>query len=74
MRGTSGSSATPRRCPRLPTVVVHPCDQPSMGAALEAFRLGLIAPILVGPLARMQEAAQALGMDISGLELVEFGP
>ena len=57
--------------PPVPTVVVHPCDQPSMGAALEAFRLGLIAPILVGPPARMQEAAQALGMDISGLELVE---
>ena len=60
--------------PPVRTVVVHPCDKTSMGAALEAFRLGLITPILVGPPARVQEAARAAGMDISGLELVEIGP
>jgi len=57
--------------PPVTTAVVHPCDLPSAVAALEAFKLGLIAPILVGPKARVQEAAKAAGLDISGLEVVD---
>jgi phosphate acetyltransferase len=53
------------------TAVVHPCDRPSIGAAFEALKLGLIAPILVGPLARVQEAAKTAGLDVSNLEMVE---
>jgi phosphate acetyltransferase len=56
--------------PPVTTAVVHPCDPPSTGAALEAFKLALIAPILVGPQARVQDAAKAAGLDISGLEIV----
>src|SRR5262252_5401057 len=33
----------------LPTAVAHPCDESSLGAAVDAARIGLIAPILVGP-------------------------
>jgi phosphate acetyltransferase len=55
----------------MTTVVVHPCDQPSMSAVLEAAKLGLIVPILVGPRARVEEAAKAVGLDLRKIELIE---
>ncbi len=53
----------------MPTAIVHPCDANSISAALEAARLGLIVPILVGPGAKIRAAAS--GMDISQLRLVD---
>ena len=35
------------------TAVAHPCDESSLRGAVDAARLGLIAPILVGPRARI---------------------
>ena len=35
--------------PPTPTAVAHPCDASSLEGAMEAAKLGLIAPILVGP-------------------------
>jgi hypothetical protein len=35
--------------PHLKTAVIHPCDEASLGAAIKAFSLGIIEPILVGP-------------------------
>ena len=55
----------------LATAVVHPCDDISLGAALEAARAGLIIPILVGPSAKIQAAAKQAQLDISGLRLVD---
>ena len=43
--------------PPTPTAVAHPCDESSLAGVLEAARLGLITPILVGPTARIHEAA-----------------
>ncbi|CAN5529675.1 hypothetical protein BH10PSE3_BH10PSE3_26960 [soil metagenome] len=51
------------------TAVVHPCDVTSITAAVEAAALGLIAPILVGPRARIQTAADLAKVDISGFRL-----
>ncbi len=51
------------------TAVCHPCDQISIEAVVEAARLGLIAPILVGPPARIGDAAQQAEADISGFRL-----
>ena len=34
----------------IKVAVVHPCDEVSLGGAVEAKRLGLIEPILVGPI------------------------
>ena len=59
-----------RRLPPVPTAVVHPCDAVSLAGAVEAYRLGLIAPILVGPPARLAERARQNDIDISGLPLV----
>jgi phosphate acetyltransferase len=50
------------RCQAMPptsTAVVHPCDETSLQGAIEAARLGLIAPILVGPRERIQAVAAA---------------
>ena len=60
------------RCQQLPPVsvaVVHPCDESSLGAALQAKREGLIEPILVGPLARLRALAGQTGLDLSGVQL-----
>ncbi|MDD2408409.1 MAG: bifunctional enoyl-CoA hydratase/phosphate acetyltransferase, partial [Tepidiphilus sp.] len=44
---------------------------PSLGGALEAMQAGIIRPILVGPEAKILAAAQALGADLSGLQIVD---
>jgi len=53
------------------TAVVHPCDQNSLEGAVDAARLGLMAPILVGPAGRIREVAAGLKLDISALPIVD---
>ncbi|MCF4129894.1 phosphate acetyltransferase [Methylobacterium sp. SyP6R] len=55
--------------PRLTVAVAHPCDEASLGAALEAADLGLITPVLVGPRPRI--AAAACGRDLAAFRIVE---
>jgi phosphate acetyltransferase len=62
--------ALARRLPPVVTAVVHPCDEVSLAGAVEAYRLGLISPILVAPKARLTELARQNHIDISGLPLV----
>ena len=57
--------------PPTPTAVVHPCDQSSLQAVVDAARAGLIAPILVGPRVRIEAVAKQHGIDISKLEIVD---
>jgi phosphate acetyltransferase len=52
------------------TAVVHPCDDTSLQSAVEASRLGLIEPILVGPEQRIRDVAMRAGFDINGMEIV----
>src|SRR5262249_57850668 len=56
-----------------PTAVAHPCDESSLRGAIDAARVGLIAPILVGPAARIREVAEKSGLDISRFRIVEAG-
>jgi phosphate acetyltransferase len=51
--------------PPLPTAVVHPCDESSLTSAVEAAQMGLIAPILIGPIARIKTVADQCGLDSS---------
>jgi phosphate acetyltransferase len=53
------------------TIVAHPCDAPSLRGAVEAAALGLIRPILVGPAAKIRTVADAEGMDLGGIEIVD---
>jgi phosphate acetyltransferase len=57
--------------PPTPTAVVHPCDRSSIEAAVQAANLGLIAPILIGPRAKIEAAAKAADVDISALPLID---
>jgi phosphate acetyltransferase len=57
--------------PPLRTAVVHPVDALSLTGAVEAARGGMIEPILIGPLARIQAAASAAGLDIGALRLID---
>jgi len=52
------------------TAVVHPCTPLALGAAIEAAEAGLIAPILVGPEAKIRAAAKAGGIDIAPYRLL----
>ena len=52
------------------TAVVHPCDAPSLTAAVEAAREKLIVPVLVGPEAKIRGAAEAARLDISAFRLL----
>ena len=54
-----------------PTAVVHPCDENSLQGAVDAAKAGLIAPILVGPVARIREIAEKAGLDISMYRMVD---
>ncbi len=53
------------------TVVVHPCDESSLRGAAEAAELGIIKPILVGPVAKITAVAKQHGIDIARHELVD---
>lgn len=56
--------------PRIRTAIAHPCDEVSLECAVEAARLGLITPILVGPETRVRDLAARMKLDISGMELI----
>jgi phosphate acetyltransferase len=60
-----------RQRPAVTTAIAHPCDQVSLESAVEAARLGLIVPTLVGPVARIRDVASRAAIDISGLEIVD---
>jgi phosphate acetyltransferase len=62
--------ATARKHPPMTTAVCHPCDVVSLESAVEAAKLGLVKPILVGPPERVHHAARQAGLDISAFELV----
>jgi phosphate acetyltransferase len=54
----------------MPTAVAHPCDDVSLQSAVEAARLGLLKPILVGPTARICDVAARASLDIGAFEMV----
>ncbi|SEJ57307.1 phosphate acetyltransferase [Paraburkholderia diazotrophica] len=57
--------------PPTPTAVAHPCDHDSLSAVVEAARLKLIAPILVGPRAKIEAAAKEGDLDLGDLPIVD---
>jgi len=53
------------------TAVAHPCDESALSGAVDAAKLGLIKPILVGPKAKIEAAAKQARLDIAGYEMVD---
>ena len=62
--------AAARELPPVTTAVAHPCDRVSLESAVEAAKLGLIAPILVGPPERIRATAAEADLDISQFTLI----
>ena len=60
-----------QKLPPVITAVAHPCDEASLKGAVEAQKLRLIAPILVGPSARIRGLAARHHIDIADLPIVE---
>jgi phosphate acetyltransferase len=57
--------------PATPAAIAHPCDESSVRGAADAAKLGLIEPILVGPRARIEDAARRADVDIGPFEIVD---
>jgi phosphate acetyltransferase len=63
--------ARAQKYPAVATAVAHPCDEVSLASALEASRLKLIVPVLVGPATRIWDTAAKANIDISNFEIVD---
>jgi phosphate acetyltransferase len=57
--------------PPTPTAVAHPCDESSLAGAVDAAKLGVITPILVGPRQKILAAATAAKLDLAPHEIVD---
>lgn len=53
------------------TIVAHPCDETSLRGAIDAAAEQIIAPVLVGPAAKIVAIAAEHGIDIAGCEIVD---
>ena len=49
--------------------VVHPCNALSLSGAIDARDAGLIEPVLIGPRARIEAAAEEAGVDLAGVTI-----
>jgi phosphate acetyltransferase len=56
--------------PPVPTAIAHPCSTAALEAAVDAHRMNIIVPILVGPRMKIAEAAKAANIDVSQFEIV----
>ena len=72
--GTGKYELLLERCRSLeavPTAVAHPCEETALSGAIEAGTKGLIAPILVGPAAKLREIASTSGIDLGKTRIVD---
>jgi phosphate acetyltransferase len=53
------------------TIVVHACDESSLRGPVEAAKLGIIKPILVGPAAKIEKVANEHRIEISDFQVVD---
>jgi phosphate acetyltransferase len=56
--------------PAIKVAIAHPCDDVSLQGAVEAARLQLIEPVLVGPVERIRKVAKAAELEIGAMEIV----
>ena len=57
--------------PAIPVAVAHPCDQVSLGGAIDAFTKGIMLPILVGPESKIRSVAKEFDYDLDGLKIID---
>jgi phosphotransacetylase len=72
--GTGKYERLLERCksqPAVPTAVAHPCEESALRGALQAAQAGLIEPILVGPKDEIEQTADAAGLTLRKVEIVD---
>jgi phosphotransacetylase/acyl dehydratase len=57
--------------PPVKTAIVWPCDEVSLGGAMQAFKDKLIVPILVGSETKIRTLAEAMQLDLSDTRIVD---
>jgi len=62
---------TAKALPPVATAVAHPCDESSLTGAVDAAKLGLIRPLLVGPKAKIDAAARKAKLDLAGFQMID---
>lgn len=60
-----------KECDPIPVAVVCPHNKNSLGGAIIAAKEGIIIPILLGNEAKIRQAAEEMGEDISKMEIIE---
>ncbi len=55
----------------IPTAVIHPCDAASLLGTIESAQDGLIAPLLIGPEARIRAVAEEQGIDLAPYRIID---
>jgi phosphate butyryltransferase len=63
--------AQAQKLPPLATAVVAPDDGPALLGAVEAWRHGILTPILLGDASGIRKAAADLGLDLTGLTVID---
>lgn len=76
LRGLSGQSSEMERLVNrvrelgaIKAAIVHPCDELSLTAAIDARKAGLFDPILVGPRAKILALAEQLKLDLGSISI-----
>src|SRR5579859_4168577 len=60
-----------QKLPPVVTAVAHPCDEVSLDGAVEARKLRLIEPVLVGPTSRIRDLAAQYQIDLADLPIID---
>jgi phosphotransacetylase len=74
VHGTGKYEQLLARCRNLEpvaTAVAHPCEASALAAVVDAAELKLIAPILVGPRAKIEEIAKTNGIALGSIPIVD---
>jgi len=58
--------------PPVKTAVVWPCDEVSLGGAIQAYKDKLIVPVLVGSAAKIRGLADTLQLDLGAIQIVDI--
>ncbi len=57
--------------PAVRTAIVWPCDEVSLGGAMQAFKDKLIVPVLVGSEPKIRAVAKTLELDLGGVRIID---
>ena len=57
--------------PAVKTAIVWPCDEVSLGGAIQAFKDGSIVPVFVGSEAEIRNLAETMRLDLGTVQIVD---